>query len=475
MATSVRRPLGRTGIEVFPLGFGSYRVSDGHAGHEAALRAYLDGGGNLIDTSANYADGGSEQLIGRVLKDYPRDQVVIVTKGGYIQGQNMALARARSFPDLVPYAEGLWHCIHPEFLETQLRLSAERLQAEVIDSYLLHNPEYFLTAIAHRHPPTAEEHDEFYRRIAQAFAFLEEQVRAGRIRWYGVSSNHFGLPAGDPVATSVARCLAAARGVSADHHFGVVQLPLNLYESGGACEPNTEGQTVLRYCDANGVGVLANRPLNAFSDNQLIRLADFSEPGVSPPGPDAVGRLLAPLRQLEEEFAARFAGVLPEPPTIAAMLERIIPQVRSPGHFEQIAGAYLVAPIQQRLSQLQRAAGAQPDWPSWQQRLVETVNVLFDAIQTHLAALQQPTSDGVRRRLVRAGYPESLPPEPLTRMAVRVLLSLQGFSSVLVGMRRPDYVAALMELPSFVERGGRLDGEALLRRFAERADPGLPA
>src|SRR5688572_19456058 len=61
------RDLGNTGLACHPLGFGSYRISQGNRQHESALRAYLERGGNLIDTSANYADGDSETLIGHVL------------------------------------------------------------------------------------------------------------------------------------------------------------------------------------------------------------------------------------------------------------------------------------------------------------------------------------------------------------------------------------------------------------------------
>ena len=50
---AMQRPLGSTGLRCFPLGFGCYRVADGNAAHEMALRAYLQRGGNLIDTSAN--------------------------------------------------------------------------------------------------------------------------------------------------------------------------------------------------------------------------------------------------------------------------------------------------------------------------------------------------------------------------------------------------------------------------------------
>ena len=449
MTQNHTRPLGRTGLAVYPLGFGCYRIADGNAGHEAALRAYLDRGGNLIDTSANYTDGQSERLVGRVLKETGRERAVIVTKGGYIQGQNMALARRRAFPEIVAYADGLWHCIHPDFLDTQLRLSAERLQVDTIDVYLLHNPEYFLTEIAHHHPPTAADHDEFYRRVREAFRFLEQQVQAGKIRWYGVSSNHFGLPASDPVMTSVARCLDEAQAVAAGrHHFAVVQLPVNLYECGGALEPNTDGRTVLQFCRENGIGVLANRPLNAFWEDQLIRLADFVPPGAPPPGPEALRALLEPLRLIEQQFADRFGPTGAPPPGIAEQLEKVVPQIRSPNHFEQVAGPYLVRPIQQWLAGAQQTLSANERWPEWERGFVDVVNGLFESLQRYVAAGQQNTSDTVRRRLIQSGYVDTVPPEPLSHMATRVLLSLPGLTSVLVGMRRPGYVDDLMGLPA---------------------------
>jgi aryl-alcohol dehydrogenase-like predicted oxidoreductase len=457
------RPLGRTGLAVFPLGFGCYRVGDGNAGHEAALRAYLDRDGNLIDTSANYTDGLSEQLVGRVLKEAGRDRAVIVTKGGYIQGQNMTLARRRTFPEIVAYADGLWHCIHPDFLDTQIRLSAERLEVDTIDVYLLHNPEYFLTEIAHRHPPAAADHEEFYRRIREAFRFLEAQVRDGKIRWYGISSNHFGQPASEPTMTSVARCLEAAEAVTAGrhHHFAVVQLPVNLYECGGALEPNTNGKPVLQFCREKGIGVLANRPLNAFWENQLIRLADFVKPGDPSPGPEALRTLLNPLRQVEQQFADRFGSSGAPPPAMAEQLEKVVPQLRSPSHFEQVAGPYLVRPIQQWLAGAQQTLRQEAGGPEWERAFVEVVNGLFESIPRHLSAGQQEASDAVRSRLVKAGYPDTVPPEPLSQMATRVLLSLPGLTSVLVGMRRFEYVDDLMALP--VQPA--LDGEKILRAF----------
>ena len=78
-----------------------------------------------------------------------RDQVVVVSKVGYLQGSNFELSQQRKaagnpYPDLVEYADQLEHCIHPEFIADQLTRSLQRLNMETLDVYLLHNPEYYL-------------------------------------------------------------------------------------------------------------------------------------------------------------------------------------------------------------------------------------------------------------------------------------------------------------------------------------------
>jgi aryl-alcohol dehydrogenase-like predicted oxidoreductase len=198
-----------TQLTVSQAEFGCYRVSVGVAHHEKALRLALHGGVNLIDTSTNYADGGSESLVGQVLENMvdtgglKRDEVVVVSKVGYLQGHNLALSRERKqqgrpFPELVEYAEGLEHCIHPEFLRDQLPRSLERLKLETLDFYLLHNPEYYLEW-AHKHGhPMDSARSEYCRRLKNAFAYLEEEVAQGRIRYYGISSNTFAAAADQP-------------------------------------------------------------------------------------------------------------------------------------------------------------------------------------------------------------------------------------------------------------------------------------
>ena len=434
------RPLGSTGLRCCPVGFGCYRIADGNAEHESALRLYLDRGGNLIDTSANYTDGQSEILVGKVLKSYSREKVIVVTKAGYIQGQNMTLAQARSFPEVVKYGEGLWHCIHPEFLETQVALSAHRMQLETIDVFLLHNPEYFLSHQSHHKSLVEGDHREFYRRVGQAFRFLEKQVAEGKIRWYGISSNNYGRPLSDQTMTSVHRCLEEAQSISSNHHFGVVQLPMNLYETGGALESNNQGMSVLDYCRHHGLGVLINRPLNAFYHNQMIRLADFTRPGGSPPGKQELKSILQPLRELEQSLLEQLETPLLQGGRsgLADLLEKLVPQVRSADHWEQIVGRYVIRPIQQWVEACRQKNRGNSIWENWLEQFLGLVNPLFEEIERYLRAQQQPESDQVRKRLEQCGYPATS--HSLSQIALSILLNLQGVSCVLNGMRRPAYV-----------------------------------
>src|SRR5579885_2508592 len=79
------RLLGRSGLRVSPLSLGTMTFGSdwGWGADDAEARrifdAYVDRGGNFIDTSVNYTNGASEQILGRFAKD-KRDQLILATK-----------------------------------------------------------------------------------------------------------------------------------------------------------------------------------------------------------------------------------------------------------------------------------------------------------------------------------------------------------------------------------------------------------
>ena len=280
------RSFGNSGLVVSEAGFGGYRVDVSVAEHRQALEHALRSGINLIDTSANYADGGSEQLVGVVLADMikrgeiDREQVVVVTKAGYLQGENLELSRQRKgegvpFPDLVVFDAELEHCIHPVFLAEQLTRSLQRMQLTHIDCLLLHNPEYYLKWANHNNIDPEVAQTEYLRRIEVAFRYLESEVESGRIGCYGISSNTFPKPATDYERTDLSAILALAEAIAQQHHFRVIEFPCNLFEPGAMVEENQPmNQTLIEFALAHQVTTLINRPLNAIQADQLIRLAD---------------------------------------------------------------------------------------------------------------------------------------------------------------------------------------------------------
>ncbi len=204
------RILGNTELTTSGVGFGCYRISNDVATHRSALEKALKEGCNLIDTSTNYADGESESCVGTVLQSVfekgqiKREEVIVVSKVGYVQGHNLELAKKREsylkpFPEMVKYMDGCWHCIHPDFIRDQLSRSLERTKLSSLDSYLLHNPEYFFSDAKKRAPKgkIEEVRKSFYDRVTVAFEALEGEVQKGRIASYGVSSNTFGSPLTD--------------------------------------------------------------------------------------------------------------------------------------------------------------------------------------------------------------------------------------------------------------------------------------
>lgn len=257
------------------VGFGSYRVSIRSNEHRQSLVNALQAGCSLIDTSANYTNGESEELIGSVLNEHPDFKPIIVTKAGYIQGNNLAVieelnAKNLAVEDLVDISETLKHSIHPEFLESQLTLSLKRLKKDSIDYFLLHNPEYYFQS----ENPTQ---DEYYARLKKAFIYCEEEVAKGRIKHYGVSSNNFTLPINDPQVTDLRKILMILGEIGAKN-FKMVQFPFNLIEIGALEKLGDYGdESLLELCMQNNLLSVVNRPLNAFTQSSLIRLATYED------------------------------------------------------------------------------------------------------------------------------------------------------------------------------------------------------
>jgi hypothetical protein len=443
------RTLGNTGLKISPVGFGGYRVSDDEPSHHESLRLAIQSGCNLIDTSTNYSDGGSEKLVGDVLTELfhserlARDEIVIVTKVGYVQGQNLKLAQERiaqgnPFPEMVEYDESVWHCISPEFLKDQIGRSLERLQLSSVDVLLLHNPEYYLKAEG--------DHREYYRRIRQAFEYLETEVKAGRIARYGISSNTFPSPREAADYTSLEAVWDIAEEIAeaqeSPHHFQVIQFPFNLFEPGAALEENNSGKTLLQYASLKGLGTLANRPLNAFTEKGLMRLADFP----AHDDRDIAGELKVAwtrTMELESDYPKLTSEPPVQPRTLAwgHILKHNFERLNELDAFKATLKYQIEPTLNSAFAELERA----PAYQGWLKDYSQASSKLFHAFQAYLENQASYQSDLLSSKIDHASPPLHATGS-LSQKVVRLYLSLEGLNCVLVGMRQPDYVRDILSL-----------------------------
>jgi aryl-alcohol dehydrogenase-like predicted oxidoreductase len=256
------------------ISFGTYRTTYKDPIHVKSLEYALDNGIKYIDTSSNYMYGDSEVLIGEILKNKKREDYTIVSKAGYIQGLNLQrIKEGWEVEDQVIYNEECYHSISPMFLEDQINISLERLKTSYIDVYLLHNPEYYLMANIKRDSSDSQidKHQSIMQeRIKKAFVFLETQVKAGKIKSYGISSNSFAKQSNDYHFLHYDKLIEYAKEVGRENHnFKVIQLPLNMYEK--------DGVPCAKWAYENGLEVHVNRPLNAFYMGGMLRLGSYKK------------------------------------------------------------------------------------------------------------------------------------------------------------------------------------------------------
>jgi aryl-alcohol dehydrogenase-like predicted oxidoreductase len=169
------RELGKNGPQVSALGLGCMGMSYayGPADDEESLRVlrrYLELGGNFLDTAEVYGPYKNEELLGRFLREVPRDTVIVATKFGFRIGPN-GIEGVDSSPANVRRAcDG----------------SLRRLGIETIDLYY-----------QHRVDPKVP--------IEETVGAMAELVSAGKVRTIGLSE----------AGPETLRCAAKAHPITA--------------------------------------------------------------------------------------------------------------------------------------------------------------------------------------------------------------------------------------------------------------------
>ncbi len=146
-----KRKIGSLEVSVVGVGCNNFGMRSDEAHSEEVMKAALDQGINFFDTADMYADGRSEELIGRFLVGGGhRSDVIIATKfGNDMPGQGRGA--------------------RPEYVRQAFEASLKRFRTSYIDLYQQHVPD-----------PDVP--------IEETLGALDELVKAGKVREIGCSN-----------------------------------------------------------------------------------------------------------------------------------------------------------------------------------------------------------------------------------------------------------------------------------------------
>ena len=148
------RKLGRTGLKVSEISFGSW-MTYGHTVGEDIGAKLIDRafelGINFIDTANVYEQGEAEKMLGGVLPRYPRESYVLATKAFWPMGEG-------------PNDRGLSR----KHVYEQLNASLRRLKQDYVDIFY-----------CHRYDPETP--------VDETLRTIEDFVRQGKVLYVGVS------------------------------------------------------------------------------------------------------------------------------------------------------------------------------------------------------------------------------------------------------------------------------------------------
>lgn len=157
------RTLGCSGVKVSELclgamNFGHPRFGIGEADSLDVIHAFLDAGGNFIDTADAYGGGVSEQIVGQAVAG-KRDEVIIATKGFF--------PATADFGDPAPHPNALR--ASRRHLTEALHDSLRRLNTDYIDLYQVHCWDEVTP-------------------IEETLSTLDDFVHSGKVRYVGLSN-----------------------------------------------------------------------------------------------------------------------------------------------------------------------------------------------------------------------------------------------------------------------------------------------
>ena len=214
------RSLGRSGLHITSVGFGSWAVGGGgwafswgpqdDAASLATMRHAVEAGVNWIDTAAVYGLGHSEEVVGQLLRELPEaDRPLVFTKCGLSWNDNDRMAKPL-------------RVLTPESIRQECEASLRRLGVERIDLYQFHWP------------------DESGTPVEDSWAAMVRLVEQGKIRAAGVSNFD---------ARLLERCEAVRHVDSLQPAFSVIN--------------RAAAEHALPWCASHDTGVICYSPMQS--------------------------------------------------------------------------------------------------------------------------------------------------------------------------------------------------------------------
>ncbi|WP_312902281.1 aldo/keto reductase [Chryseobacterium taichungense] len=241
--------------KISKIGLGTYRMSSDNEGYREIIKYAINSGINLIDTAVGYGYGKSELLIGQSVNPEMRNSIFIVSKAGYTNKEEL-IEFNQEDNNLIELDSNTFFSNSPNFISFQLEKSLIRLNTTYIDCYLLHNPEYYCEKNF-----STEELKEI---IFDSFKLLEEKIKEGKLRYYGISSNDF----------SKIPLKAILNNIVDFPNFKFLQFPYNIVERNSSFLFDNENNITIDQLKKMGFFIFTNRPLNTMVNGKLLRLAD---------------------------------------------------------------------------------------------------------------------------------------------------------------------------------------------------------
>lgn len=202
----------------------------------AVVAQALQAGINVIDTGAHYRYGRAPRAMGAgiaraMAAGIRREEFFVLGKGGFLtypEGRPEDPAtffrdeiEAKGLGKEEDLAQGV-HCLSPEYLLWQLDQIRQQTGLETLDVFLVDQPEVHIPLIGK---------ERMHQKLLAVFTALEEAVRAGKLRYYGISTFHACRVETDHLLfqslTSLIGLAEKAAGQGNRHHLRVVQMPFN--------------------------------------------------------------------------------------------------------------------------------------------------------------------------------------------------------------------------------------------------------